>query len=119
MKARIALIVGLLAVVSIWAYTRVHAEAAAGPIPPHTWIAAPDEDYTLPPGQNGRYQILTASIDSVNNPHTEGGESIPSKTALRIDTQTGRTWRLVEVAGAGGYPTLSWEPLNESKLQGN
>jgi hypothetical protein len=107
----------LLAIAGIWAYA--HAQTSSPPLVPHEWIALPDEAYTLPPGQNGRYQLITASVDSVANPHTESGENIPTRTVIRIDTQTGRTWRLVEIAGWGGFPTHSWEPINESKLKDN
>jgi hypothetical protein len=116
-KFRILGIACVLVVSGVWAYA--HAQAGAQPAPPHKWVALPAESYTLPPGQNGRYQIITASIDSVNDPHTQGGESVPARTILRIDTQTGRTWKMVELQGTSGYPTQSWEPINESRLEGN
>jgi hypothetical protein len=119
MKIRIVVIVGILTAVSTLAYVRVHAQAAAAPTPPHEWVALPAEAYTLPAGQGSRYQIITASIDSVNDRRTEGGEDIPTKTILRIDTQTGRTWRMVELQGSDGSPTQSWEPINESTLKRN
>jgi hypothetical protein len=117
MRFKILGIACVVVAAGLWAYA--HGQAGAQPTPSHEWIALPAEAYTLPPGQDGRYQIITASIDSVYTHRTENGESIPIRTILRIDTQTGRTWRMEELQGTSGYPTQSWVPINESRLKEN
>jgi hypothetical protein len=80
------------------------------------WVASRDHPYSLQPGANGRYQVITASIDDVNNP-PHGDELVPDKTVIRIDTETGQTWRLVNLGDEStGDPKLSWQPLSEGAL---
>lgn len=61
-------------------------------------------------GQNGRYQLSTATIDfsAVNGTPTQ-------RTIIRIDTQTGKTWELENQPTSGGGFESLWIPLNETK----
>jgi hypothetical protein len=64
----------------------------------------------LPSGANGRYQVIAADIDAEGM----GGE-LKHKTAIRIDTQTGRTWSLDEISDNNGGANFYWVPLQEIK----
>ena len=113
----VGIAVCLLSVAGIWASVRAQTST---PVAPHQWVAAPAEPYSLPAGTAGRYLIITASIDSViNGPPKENGERVPDRTVIRIDTQTGRAWRLVELGDSSGQTTLSWMPIHEATLKGN
>ena len=79
MKTKIAGIVCVLVLVGAWVY--VHAEATNQP--------------TLPAGTNGRYQVVPVEFDS----WTAGEPS--KKKVIRIDTQTGQTWRIAVKYPAG------------------
>jgi hypothetical protein len=63
----------------------------------------------LPSGQNGRYQVVGATVDF----SATGG--MPAKqTVIRVDTETGKTWELFEQkSSTAGIETL-WIPINES-----
>ena len=63
----------------------------------------------LPTGQNGRYQVIPATVD-----FSATGAMPAKQTVIRLDTQTGKAWELFEQkTPAGGVETL-WIPLNES-----
>jgi hypothetical protein len=96
MKTKATGIICLFVIIGAWAF--VHAQA--------TIVAAP----SLPAGANGRYQVIAADIDS------EGmGGTLKHKTAIRIDSQTGRTWDLVEIPGREGGSNFYWQELQEDK----
>jgi hypothetical protein len=112
MKTRIALIVCLLAAVSTWAYIRVNAQSTVPSTPPHQWAASQETPYVLTPGPNGRYQLIAATIDTLS--------PTPEQTVIRIDSQTGKAWRLVNLADPSGIPgVVSWMPVQESDLKPN
>ena len=92
MKAKFAGIVCLLILAGAWFY--IHAQASAGP--------------TLPTGPNGRYQIMAVDFD----PENLAG-NLKHKTAIRIDTQTGHTWELLELPVTGGGSRLYWLSMYE------
>lgn len=94
MKLKIAGILCILVLVGAWVY--IHAQTTA--------------HYTLPPGSNGRYQIVAVDFDE-----TAMSGMMKHKTAVRIDTQTGKAWELVELEGKGGGRNLYWEELSEYK----
>jgi hypothetical protein len=98
MKFKLAGIVLACVLVIVGAWAFVHAQTTATTTP------------QLPVGANGRYQVIAADIDS------EGfnGE-MKHKTAIRIDTQTGHTWDLVELPVQGGGSNWYWMSLNEDK----
>jgi hypothetical protein len=62
------------------------------------------------PGQPGRYQVVSADIDL-----TTMSGALKHKTAIRIDTQTGQTWELVELEAKNGGRSLHWDLLGEVK----
>ncbi|SPE40204.1 exported hypothetical protein [Candidatus Sulfotelmatobacter sp. SbA7] len=62
----------------------------------------------LPEGSVGRYQVIASDIDSQGM-----GGNLKQKTAIRIDTQTGKTWHLVELPGKEGGSNFYWEELSE------
>ena len=76
MKTRVVGIVCVLVIVGAWAY--IHAQATA--------------QVALPSGANGRYQVVAVDFDD---------SIIKQKSAIKIDTQTGRTWMLTETGGTG------------------
>ncbi len=95
-------IAGLVLAVGVFAWTLGHAQqshAASSPIPA---------------GQNGRYQVIPATIDFSGL----GGGTARKQTVIRIDTQTGKVWELFEtsISGADSFGS-SWVPLNESYQQ--
>ena len=97
MKIKIAAIACLLALIGAWVY--IHAQT----VPPSGGTALSSE--ALPTGATGRYQVIAADVDA------EGmGGTLKHKTAIRIDTQTGRAWSLDEVDN-----NFYWIPLQEIK----
>jgi len=94
MKIKIAGLLCLLFVIGLWVYA--HAQSSK---------ALP-----LSPGTNGRYQVVAVDFDL-----TTMSGLMKHKTAVRIDTQTGQTWELVELESKNGGRNLYWEPLNEEK----
>ena len=96
MKFKLAGIVLACVLVIVGAWTFVHAQTTATTTP------------QLPVGANGRYQVIAADIDS------EGfNGDMKHKTAIRIDTQTGQTWDLVEIPIHGGGRDFFWMKLQE------
>ncbi len=94
MKLKIAGLSCLIVLVGAWVYA--HAQIAAST--------------TLPAGTNGRYQVIAADIDS------EGmGGNLKHNTAIRIDTQTGKTWSLDEIDSTDGGMNFYWVPLQEGR----
>lgn len=65
----------------------------------------------LPTGPTGRYQLIAADVD-----FTTMGGKFKVTSALRIDTQTGKTWELSELDDpkTGGV-SFAWVPLNETR----
>jgi len=63
-----------------------------------------------PSGQIGRYQVVTATID-----FSSMGGTLQHKAAIRIDTQTGRTWELNEIDLPHGGGSFDWIPLNDPR----
>lgn len=64
----------------------------------------------LAPGAVGRYQIVAMDFDE-----SSMSGVMKHKTAIRVDTQTGATWELVELQGKSGGRNFYWEPLSEEK----
>jgi hypothetical protein len=94
MNIRLAGFACILLAIGAWFYA--HAQATPGA--------------ALPTGPNGRYQVVAADIDS------EGlGGNLKHKTAIRIDTQTGRAWSLDEIDEKNGGGNFYWVPLQEAK----
>lgn len=77
---------------------------------PHAWNAAQEQPYTLAAGPNGRYQIIAATLET--------GVPPTVRTVIRIDSQTGKAWRLVDLGDPSGITKLSWMPIAESTLEG-
>jgi len=94
MKTKAAGIVCILVIVGAWVY--VHAQVTTSP--------------ALPTGPNGRYEIVAIDFDE-----TIFSGALKHKSAIRIDTQTGRTWELMEVQGKEGGRNLVWSGMNEEK----
>jgi hypothetical protein len=94
MKIKIAGIICLFVIVGAWVY--VHAQTTA--------------QAALPTGANGRYQVVAADID-----YTSMGGNLKHKTAIRIDTQTGWTWELVEIEEKPVGRAFYWLRTNEDK----
>lgn len=95
MKNKTAGIVCILVLVGAWVYAHTQTPASS----------------SLSTGANGRYQVVAAEIDYKNM-----GGTLGHKTAIRIDTQTGKTWELTEIdndKGAGGG--FYWVPSNDVK----
>ena len=93
MKGKFAGIACILVLIGAWVY--VHAQTAA-------------QQPALPAGSNGRYQVVAADIDS------EGlGGQLKHKTAIRVDTQTGKAWSLDEIEDKDGGGNFYWVPLQE------
>lgn len=61
-------------------------------------------------GANGRYQIVPIDFD-----YPSHEESPQHKTAMKIDTQTGRTWELIEFKTMDNAPHLGWAERAEIK----
>lgn len=101
MKTKAAVIVCLFVIIGAWAY--VHAQTSAA-----------SAQSALPSGANGRYQVVSAEFDS-------GWEGQPNKKMIiRTDTQTGKTWTLIEYAdatadGKTGEHHRVWAELGEFK----
>jgi hypothetical protein len=96
MKPKTAGIVCVLVVIGAWVY--VHAQTAAQP--------------ALPTGPNGRYEVVALDFDET----VFSGEKY--KSAIRIDTQTGRTWEMMEVpskSGSGGHSLVWLGMISEDK----
>jgi hypothetical protein len=92
MKGKTAGIACILVLIGAWVY--VHAQPAA--------------QSAVPAGSNGRYQVVAADIDS------EGmGGNLKHKTAIRVDTQTGKAWSLDEIEDKNGGGNFYWVPLQE------
>jgi hypothetical protein len=72
MKFKAAGIVCVLILIGAWVY--IHAQPAASS--------------TLPVGANGRYQIIAVNLSTADGTN--------DSTSMKIDTQTGRTWTLIE-----------------------
>ena len=105
MKIKFASIVCLVVLSGVWVY--IHAQTAAQ--------AAPSTG--LPTGPNGRYQIAAVEIAMGQS---WGDREVKAKTVVRIDTQTGKTWRLIEYAetapgGGPGETHLGWTELHDFK----
>ena len=92
MKIKIAGIVCLLVLVGAWVYVR--AQTATKDV--------------LSTGANGRYQVVAVDFDE-----TVWNGDLKHKSAIRIDTQTGKTWELMEVPAKPGGRALVWLPLGE------
>lgn len=92
MKIKVAGVVCALVLIGAWVY--VHAQTTA--------------HYALPSGPNGRYQVVAVDFDE-----TAMNGMMKHKTAVRIDTQTGQAWELVELEGKSGGRNLFWEELSE------
>jgi hypothetical protein len=92
MKIKVAGIACLLVLAGAWMY--VHAQTVT--------------HYILPSGPTGRYQVVAFDFDE-----TSMSGVMTHKSALRIDTQTGQTWELIELPGKTGGRNIYWEELNE------
>jgi hypothetical protein len=105
MKIKLAGTVCLLVLVGAWVYIRAQSTPQA------------IQQTGLPTGPNGRYQIVAADIAMGEN---WGDKEAKSKTVVRIDTQTGQAWRLIEYAdvapnGGVGETHLGWTELHDFK----
>jgi hypothetical protein len=113
-KAKVS--IALFLMIGAWLY--VHAQTK-----PRSFVALPAQSYTLQPGSTGRYQIISAVIDDVNNgpPHQGSNDAaIADRTVVRLDTQTGQTWILRNLGDVEtGTPALAWVPLRESAIGKN
>jgi hypothetical protein len=103
MKIKVAGIFCVLVLVGAWVY--VKAQTAPQVV----------AKVGLPLGTNGRYQIVAAEIATGDK---WGDKEIKSKTVVRIDTQTGQAWRLVESEdvtpnGGEGQTHLSWSEVRD------
>jgi hypothetical protein len=92
MKIKVVGIACLLVLIGAWAY--IHAQTVS--------------HYNLPSGSNGRYQVVAFDFDE-----TSMSGVMTHKSALRIDTQTGQTWELIELPEKAGGHNIYWEELNE------
>jgi hypothetical protein len=66
--------------------------------------------YNLVPGPAGRYQVVAVDFDE-----TTMSGMMKHKSAIRIDTQTGQTWELIELESKNGGRNLYWQELSEYK----
>lgn len=94
MKRKVAVGICLFAVVGVWLY--VHAQTTVA-------LKSP-EAVSLPTGSSGRYQVIAVETDYPNWRE----DNIKSKTAIKLDTQTGRSWILTEYKDSKGEPHLNW-----------
>jgi hypothetical protein len=95
MKTKTIGIAILCAVLALSAWTLGHSQQTA------------KTTATLPSGTN-RYPIVAADID-----FSAMGGKLPHKSAIRIDTQTGKTWELTEIDEPKGAMSFVWVSLNE------
>ena len=96
MKTKIAGIFCVLVLIGAWIYA--HAQT-------NTPVA-------LATGPNGRYQVVPVEFNS------RSSEEPNQKMVIRIDTQTGQTWRLLEYAdvapdGKEGAHRIGWGKVGE------
>ena len=89
---KIAGIACLLVLIGAWAY--VHAQT--------------NTKLSLSNGPVGRYQVVPFDFDE-----TMMSGMLKHKSAIRVDTQTGQTWELVELPGKDGGHNLYWQAFNE------
>lgn len=75
--------------------------------------------YKLDRGATGRYQVVPARLDYYTLPllHDNNGASIKEiviNTAIRIDTQTGKTWYLTRFEKKNLMPGVGWTLAEEN-----
>jgi len=102
MKIKMVLVfAGLLVIVGGWTFA--HTQTPTSVV---GFGTAP-----LPAGPTGRYQLIAADVD-----FTGMGGRLKHASALRIDTETGKTWELSEIDDpkTGGI-SFAWLPLNETR----
>jgi len=99
MKSKLAgIVLACLLTAGGWTFIRAQGNAIVSP--------------PLPVGANGRYQVVAADIAPGDD------QDMKSKTAIRVDTQTGKTWILTEyqdVTAQGGHGErhIRWVALRE------
>ena len=75
--------------------------------------------YKLDRGATGRYQVVPARLDyyTFPLPHDNNGASIKEtviNTAIRIDTETGKTWYLTRFQKKNLMPGVGWTLAEEN-----
>ena len=93
MNRKISGLICALTLIGVWAYVQ-----AQTPLPSPISKASPASEVS------GRYKVIQIDLDMP----AWGDDNPKERTAMKIDTQTGRTWLLTQYKDANGTPHLAW-----------